>query len=130
MGGSGGGGYSPPRGGGSGGGGTGGGGTGGGGGGPPKGDPCDLVFQATIHSPNTDYTGELNIAAVLAVKLGGPNGRTIEVSTNQGYLIGSLIGVAQAAQLIDCILSGNLYIAEVTNISGGVFTVLVKRATS
>ena len=109
---------------------SGGSGTGGGGGGGPPGgrDPCNLVIEATIHAPNTDYTNTLNIGTLLAVRLGGPAGRTIEVYTSNGYRIGSLIGIAQLGQLIECIQSGAVYTAEVRRILSGVFGVRVTRS--
>jgi hypothetical protein len=129
MGGSGGGGY---YGGGSGGGGTGGAGpgSGAGGGGQQGGDACDLQIPATIHSPDSDYASSLVLGLTLQVRLGGPNGRTIEVRTSEGYRVGSLIGLTRAAQLIECIQQGNEYGALVTNIESGVYGVLVSRATT
>jgi hypothetical protein len=117
--------------GGSGGAGSGGGGTGGGGigGGPPGGDPCNLVIDATIHAPNTDFTDTLTIGTFLDVRLGGPSGRTIEVYTSSGNRVGSLIGITQLGQLIECIQNGTEYTAEVRRIHSGVFGVRVTRST-
>lgn len=127
MGGSGGGGgYSGGSGSGGGSGGSGGGG-GFGGGGPVGVDQCNLVINATIHAPNSAYAIGLSIGSVLTVALGGPNGRTIEVYDSSGNLIGSLIGLTQAAQLISCIQANNSYAAAVIQINAGVFGVRVTR---
>lgn len=112
----------------SGGGGGGGGGSGGAGGGIVTGfDQCNLVVNATIHAPNSVHAGSLSVGSVLMVFLGGPNKRTIEVYNATGNLVGSLIGLTQAAQLIACIQAGTRYSAEVTQVHGGVFGVRVTR---
>lgn len=126
MGGSGGGGgyYS-----GGGGGGSGGAGGGGGVGGAAGSDPCNLLINnVTLHSPNSDYVSTLSLGAVLLVRLGGPNNRTFEVHTSEGYRVGSLIGLSLAAQLLACMQAGHEYIATVTNINSGVIIVRIERA--
>jgi hypothetical protein len=127
MGGSGGGGGSYYSGGG--GGGSGGAGGGGGIGGAPGSDPCALTINnVTIHSPNSDYAAGLTLGTELFVRLGGPHNRTLQVYTSQDYLVGSLIGLSLAAQLLACIQQGHVYVATVTNINSGIFIVRIERA--
>lgn len=105
-----------------------GGGGGGGGGGAAGRDQCALIFNASINSLNSDYARAVNIGAILGIALGGESGRTLEVRTSEGYLIGSLIGLTNAGILVECIQAGNIYQAQVTQISSGTFSVLVTRA--
>ena len=100
-------------------------------GGPIGPDPCNLLINnVTIHSPNSDYANLLTLGVVLLVRLGGPNNRTLEVHTSQGYRVGSLIGLSLAAQLLDCMQAGHEYIAIVTHSNSGVFIVRIERAPS
>lgn len=128
MGGSGGGGGSYTGGAGGGSGGNGSGSGGGGGSEKPTHDPCDLRFEATISGPNTDYADMLTLGTILSVRLGGPHGRTFELITSQGYVVGSLIGLPQAGELLECIQHGNAYQAEVVQKVSGTISVLVSRS--
>jgi hypothetical protein len=97
-------------------------------GGKPKGDPCALRFEATLNGPNSDYLDMLTLSTTLSVRLGGPQGRTFELVTSQGYIVGSLIGFPQAGDLLDCINLGNTYQAQVVARLSGVISVLVERS--
>ena len=118
MGGSGGGGsYSPPAGGG-----------GSGGGGSPDRDPCALRFEATLSGPNSDYLDQLTMGAILGLRLGGPKGLTIEVVSATNYVLGSLIGILEAGELLDCMTQGNMYQAQVVSRVSGTIKLLVSRS--
>ena len=88
---------------------------------------CALEFHATINGPDSDYLSALTLGSVLGVQLGGPQGRTIQVLAAGNYVLGSLIGIAVAAQLIECIAQGHRYQAQVVSILSGTVQVLVTR---
>lgn len=101
---------------------SGGGGTGGGGD-----DPCAIVQTAPINSPNPAAVAGLSVGDRLDVFLTGTAPRHIlKVQTLVGVTVGSLTHRGHLA-LINCILAGNSYQAEVIQMTGGAVVVRVER---
>ncbi len=103
---------------------SGGGGSSSGGGGA---DPCEIVQDAPINSPNPAVVPLLTVGDVLDVVLTGIAPRQVlQVQTPSGGVAGSLTHVGHLA-LIRCIDAGNAYRAEVIQRTGGSIVVRVER---
>lgn len=101
-----------------------GGGAGGGGGGD---DPCAIVQTAPINSPNPAAVASVTVGDTLDVALTGTAPRhVLRVQTPAGVAVGSLTHRGHLA-LINCILAGNSYRAEVIQKTGGAVVVRVER---
>lgn len=106
---------------------TGGAGGGGGGGGEGGTDPCDIVQDAPLNSPNPAVVPLLSVGDALDVVLTGIAPRQVlEVHTPNGGVAGSLTHVGHLA-LVRCIDAGNSYKAEVIQRTGGSVVVRVER---
>lgn len=102
-------------------------GGGGGGGGAGGADPCEIVQDAPLNSPNPAVVPLLSVGDVLDVVLTGVAPRQVlEVHTPAGGVAGSLTHVGHLA-LIRCIEGGNTYLAEVIQRTGGSVIVRVER---
>jgi len=102
-------------------------GAGGGGGGGGGDDPCAIVQNAPINSPNPAVVPGLSIGDVLDVELtGSPPRYVLQVRTAGGQVAGSLTHVGHLA-LIRCIQAGNAYQAEVIQRTGGAVVVRIER---
>lgn len=103
---------------------TGGSGAGGGSGGD---DPCAIVQTAPINSPNPAVVSGLSVGDHLEIVLTGTAPRHIlRVQTPAGAAAGSLTHRGHLA-LINCILAGNSYGAEVIQKTGGAVVVRIER---
>jgi hypothetical protein len=103
----------------------GGGGAGGSGGGGD--DPCAIVQTAPINSPNPAAVAGLSVGDRLDVALTGTAPRHIlRVQTLAGVTVGSLTHRGHLA-LINCIVAGNAYQAEVIQMTGGAVVVRIER---
>lgn len=102
--------------------------SGGGGGGSEGDDPCAIVQTAPINSPNPAAVASLSVGDILDVVLTGtaPH-HVLRVQTLAGATVGSLTHRGHLA-LINCILAGNSYRAEVIQKTGGAVVVRVERA--
>lgn len=104
-------------------------GKGGGGGGGGGEDPCAIVQDAPINSPNPAVAPGLAVGAILDVNLTGtaPH-KVLEVRVPGGAApAGSLTHRGHLA-LIRCIEDGNTYQAEVIQRTGGAVVVRIERA--
>ena len=102
---------------------SGGGGAAGGGGD----DPCAIVQTAPVNSPNSAAIAGLSVGDRLDVVLTGTAPRHIlRVQSLAGVAVGSLTHRGHLA-LINCILAGNAYQAEVIQKTGGAVVVRVER---
>ena len=106
----------------------GGGGAGDGGGGGGGIDPCDIVQDAPLNSPQQSVVSGLTVGDVLVVALTGvaPNEQLI-VQTASGQIAGSLTHRGHIA-VIDCINAGVSYEAVVSAKTGGFVQVRVQRS--
>lgn len=103
---------------------SGGGGSGGAGSGD---DPCAIVQTAPINSPNPAAVAGLSVGDSLDVVLTGTAPRyVLKVQTLAGVAVGSLTHRGHLA-LINCILAGNTYQAEVIQKTGGAVVVRIER---
>ena len=103
------------------------GGDGGAGGGSDGDDPCAIVQTAPINSPNPAAVTGLSVGDSLDVVLTGTAPRhVLKVQTSAGVAVGSLTHRGHLA-LINCILAGNSYQAEVIQKTGGAVVVRVER---
>lgn len=102
--------------------------SGGGSGGGGGSDPCDLIQDAPLNSPQQTVVNALSVGVVLDVVLSGtaPNEQLV-VQTKAGQLAGSLTHRGHVA-IIDCINSGHVYEAVVTSKSSGFVQVRVQPA--
>lgn len=102
-------------------------GGGGAGGGAEGDDPCAIVQTAPINSPNPATVAGLSVGDRLDVVLTGtaPH-HVLRVQTLAGATVGSLTHRGHLA-LINCILAGNSYQAEVIQKTGGAVVVRVER---
>lgn len=100
---------------------------GGGGAGGGGDDPCAIVQTAPVNSPNPAAVAGLSVGDRLDVVLTGTAPRHIlRVQTLAGVAVGSLTHRGHLA-LINCILAGNTYQAEVIQKTGGAVVVRVER---
>jgi hypothetical protein len=101
--------------------------SGGGGGGGSGDDPCAIVQTAPINSPNPAAVAGLSVGDSLDVVLTGTAPRhVLKVQTLAGVAVGSLTHRGHLA-LINCILAGNTYQAEVIQKTGGAVVVRIER---
>jgi hypothetical protein len=101
------------------------------GGGGVGGDACDLKITTVVNGPNPSLTGSLSVGSTLDVRVGGPSGRTIEVRLpGTSQVVGSVIGIAGAGQLLKCIDDGHEYEAKVVGIASGKIDIEVYRTSS
>ena len=99
----------------------------GGGGGGQGDDPCAIVQTAPINSPNPAAVVSVAVGDTLDVVLTGTAPRhVLRVQTPTGVAVGSLTHRGHLA-LINCILAGNNYRAEVIQKTGGAVVVRVER---
>lgn len=91
-------------------------------------DPCAIVQDAPINSPNPMVVPGLAIGDVLNVVVAGTPQRTVlEVRTSTGLTAGSLTQRGHL-EIVRCIGEGNIYQAEVIQKSGGAVIVRIERA--
>lgn len=102
-------------------------GKGSGGGGGSGDDPCAIVQDAPINSPNPAIVPGLAIGTILDVTLTGtaPH-KVLQVNLPGGVSVGSLTHRGHLA-LIRCIEDGNTYQAEVIQRTGGAVVVRIER---
>jgi hypothetical protein len=101
--------------------------SGGGGGGGSGDDPCAIVQTAPINSPNPAAVAGLSVGDSLDVVLTGTAPRhVLKMQTLAGVAVGSLTHRGHLA-LINCILAGNTYQAEVIQKTGGAVVVRIER---
>lgn len=90
-------------------------------------DPCAIVQTAPINSPNPAAVASVAVGDTLDVVLTGTAPRhVLRVQTPTGVAVGSLTHRGHLA-LINCILAGNNYRAEVIQKTGGAVVVRVER---
>lgn len=91
-------------------------------------DPCAILQDAPINSPNPAAVGGLAIGDVLDVVLTGTAPRQVlELHTSVRTVAGSLTHRGHLA-IVRCIEDGNAYCAEVIQKSGGAVVVRIERA--
>ena len=101
-------------------------GAGGGGGGAPGADPCDIVSLTNLNSPNPALVGTLRPGDALAVDLQRGPPRVLQARTLSGDVVGSITS-PEMPRIIQCILQGVVFAAEVVAVRGGVCQVRVVR---
>lgn len=90
---------------------------------PPR-NPCaTLTFKAQINSPQPAGLASITVGAILMIQL-APAPKTAVLALYQGQPIGSITG-SSVTNLINCLLNGYLFEAEVVSIFGGSCTVNV-----
>lgn len=99
---------------------------GGGGGGPDASDPCDIVQQAPLNSPQPSIVQGLNVGDVLDVVLNTSGVRPVLEVHHASQLAGSLTHRGHIA-IINCIQASNVYQAIVTQKQGGAVELRVER---
>lgn len=105
-----------------------GGGAGDGGGGEGGDDPCAIVQDAPLNSPNPGVMASLSVGDILDVVLSGaPPHQILQVRTLAGQVAGSLTHRGHLA-ILRCITAGNNYRAEVMQKTGGSVIVRIERA--
>lgn len=102
------------------------GGSGGGGRGDPA-DPCELHEITNLSSPNPSVVRTLTPGDVLQVQLNPGPPRVVEVRDASGGIAGSITS-AVLPRLVQCILRGRSYEAEVRVVRGGIVSVAVRPA--
>jgi len=102
------------------------GGSGGGDGGGPA-DPCDIHEITNLSSPNPTVVRTLTAGAVLQVHLNSGPPRVVEVRDASGSVAGSITS-AVLPRLVQCMLQGRSYEAEVRAVRGGIVSVAVRPA--
>jgi len=101
-------------------------GSGVGGGGPDGVDPCDIVQQAPLNSPQPAVVKTLNVNDILDVVLNTAGPRPILEVQRAGQVAGSLTHRGHIA-IINCIQASNNYQAVVTQIQGGAVELRIER---
>ncbi|GHC52367.1 hypothetical protein GCM10007315_13550 [Gemmobacter tilapiae] len=93
-----------------------------------NGAKCKIVFEAKIFGPVPDLVAQLTTGDHLRLHYNqGPPPR-IELRNNENEQVGSLVGKKVLVQVIECMLNGVAYVAEVLTISGSTITIQVRNA--
>jgi hypothetical protein len=91
-------------------------------------DPCAQVRSGPINSPKANVLGALKVGAVLDVAIDQSGPRPVLVVRDSKGNIGGSLTFRGYLDLIECMNNGYAYTATITNISGGVYTVMVAPA--
>jgi hypothetical protein len=98
--------------------------TGGGGGA----DECDIEVTVDLQAPQRSVIQTLTVDSVLNVESRQAGQTASLVCVGPGGAVAGSLVFARMVQMIDCIASGNNYIAQVVSINGGSCRVHVHRA--
>jgi hypothetical protein len=93
--------------------------------GSPPPDPCNIVENTIVNSPDRTVLRTVRVNDVLSVRLSPGPPIQLLVETSAGAVLGSLTS-ASVPQLVNCIGSGFSYSAIVTSIQGGVCNVQIQ----
>lgn len=95
---------------------------------PPGADPCEIVEQVQVASPNADALKELKRDDTLGVEVRTEQRRKILVVVEpDGTIVGS-IRPRRIADVLDCVAKGVEYTATVVSKNRGLCIVEIRRA--
>jgi hypothetical protein len=84
----------------------------------PAGNPCNtLSFRSAVNSPQPALLANLKVGSVLKVKL-QTSPQTAVIVEHKTKTVGALTG-PKVARLIDCLLNGYTFEADVLSVAGG-----------
>ena len=89
-------------------------------------DPCDIAAITNLNSPNPNVIRGLQAGDKLQIDLRTGPPRLLLAVTATGQTAGSITS-PQMATIIQCILQGVNYVAEVISVRGGICQVRVHR---
>jgi hypothetical protein len=89
-------------------------------------DRCDIVSLTNLNSPSAAVIGTLRPNDVMDVRLQAGPPRLLLAVTPAGQVAGS-ITCAEMARIIACIQQGEVYVADVVSVRGGVCQVRIHR---
>lgn len=89
-------------------------------------DPCDLEFEAVLQSMDLALLPLLRVGQSLPVEIVMEQQKERLCTTLNGKIVGAIVSPFSTT-VIECIQAGNRYQANITEISGNVHRVRVKR---
>lgn len=92
-------------------------------------DPCNLRFRVPLFGPVPAVVSTLSVGDILDIHLITQNqtASVTAVTQSSGQVAGTIVGVRQLGDLVNCLNNGHDYTGEVMSIVGATVTILIER---
>ena len=92
-------------------------------------DPCNLRFRVPLFGPVPAVISTMSVGDILDIHLITQNqtASVTAVTQSSGQVAGTIVGVRQLGDLVNCLNSGYAYTGEVMSIVGATVTILIER---